>query len=53
MVRIILLLNVCEQHGPYYITVERMWTHGPYYIIVERIWTHGPYYIIVERMWIT
>ena len=26
MVRIILLKNVCGQHDPYYIIVERMWT---------------------------
>ena len=26
VVRIMLLLNVCGQHGPYYIIVERMWT---------------------------
>jgi hypothetical protein len=26
MIRIILLLNECGQHDPYYIIVERMWT---------------------------
>ena len=39
MVRIILLQNLCGQHGPYYITVESMWTTCQYYIIVKRMWT--------------
>ena len=26
MIHIILLLNECGQHDPYYINVERMWT---------------------------
>ena len=26
MIRIILLSNICGQHGPYYIILERLWT---------------------------
>jgi hypothetical protein len=39
MVRIILLKNVCGQHGPYYTIVEVCEQHDPYYIIEERMWT--------------
>jgi hypothetical protein len=66
-VRIILLWNVCGQHDPYYIIVERMWTKRSvlYYcrtnvdnmvrIILLQIvcGQHGPYYIILEHMWTT
>jgi predicted small lipoprotein YifL len=64
MVRIMLLLNVCGQHGPYHIVVERMWTTRAvlYYcrthvdnmvrsmLLLIVCGQHGPYYIIVERM---
>ena len=54
MIHIILLLNECGQHDPYYIIVERMWTTwSVLYYCRTYLDTHGPYYIIVERMWTT
>ena len=52
MVRIILLWNVCEQHDPYYIIVERKYVDNmvPIILLSNVYGQHGPYYIIEELM---